>query len=225
MSKNICRLDGNQIFLSVLRDDEEAVGLYAKWMSDETTCVFIEHAHSVVDITRMPGWVRDHSVMRMGIVLKETDTLIGYCHIDHRTEDMSAWLSINIGEKAVRGKGIGTEVVQILLRYCFMVLGVYSVHLDVLETNTPAIKCYEKAGFRISGRYRGIVTICGTTMTGCTWISYMRNTGNHLNLKGLHAKSVRKLAGTTKKSVGALKHRRTFALLFYKSKNQKNYRV
>ena len=112
MSKNICRLDGNQIFLSVLRDDEEAVGLYAKWMSDETTCVFIEHAHSVVDITRMPGWVRDHSVMRMGIVLKETDTLIGYCHIDHRTEDMSAWLSINIGEKAVRGKGIGTEVVR-----------------------------------------------------------------------------------------------------------------
>ena len=110
MSKNICRLDGNPIFLSVLRDDEEAVGLYAKWMSDETTCVFIEHAHSVVDITRMPGWVRDHSVMRMGIVLKETDTLIGYCHIDHRTEDMSAWLSINIGEKSVRGKGIGTEV-------------------------------------------------------------------------------------------------------------------
>ena len=76
MSKNICRLDGNQIFLSVLRDDEEAVGLYAKWMSDETTCVFIEHAHSVVDITRMPGWVRDHSVMRMGIVLKETDIVI-----------------------------------------------------------------------------------------------------------------------------------------------------
>ena len=200
MSKNICRLDGKQIFLSVLRDDDEAVDLYAKWMSDETTCVFIEHAHSVVDITRMPGWVSDHSVMRMGIVLKETDTLIGYCHIDHRTEDMSAWLSINIGEKSVRGKGIGTEVVQILLRYCFMALGVYSVHLDVLETNTPAIKCYEKAGFRISGRYRGIVTICGTTMTGYTWISYMRNTGKRLNLKGLHAKSARKLAGTTKKS-------------------------
>lgn len=69
-------------------------------MSDETTCVFIEHAHSVVDITQMPGWVSNHSVMRMGIVLKETDTLIGYCHIDHRTEDVSAWLSINIGEKS-----------------------------------------------------------------------------------------------------------------------------
>lgn len=63
MSKNICRLDGKQIFLSVLRDDEEAVGLYAKWMSYEATCVFIEHAHSVVDITRMPGWVSDHCVV------------------------------------------------------------------------------------------------------------------------------------------------------------------
>ena len=84
MSKNICRLDGNQIFLSVLRDDEEAVGLYAKWMSDETTCVFIEHAHSVVDITRMPGWVRDHSVMRMGIVLKETDAMLRYSGGDAR---------------------------------------------------------------------------------------------------------------------------------------------
>ena len=37
MSKNICRLDGKQIFLSVLRDDDEAVDLYAKWMSDETS--------------------------------------------------------------------------------------------------------------------------------------------------------------------------------------------
>ena len=33
------------------------------------------------------------------------------------------------------------------------------------------------------------------------------------------------IAVKIKKSVGALKHRRTFALLFYKSKNQKNYRV
>ena len=31
--------------------------------AEEFTCVFIEHAHSVVDITRMPGWVSDHSVV------------------------------------------------------------------------------------------------------------------------------------------------------------------
>ena len=155
MGINICRLDGDKVFLSLLRVDEEALELYARWMSDETTSVFTEHAHTVVDVTQMPGWVKDHSVMRMGIVLKETDTLIGYCHVDYRADDSAAWLSINIGDRTVRGKGIGTEVMKILLKYCFCTLGVYSVHLDVLETNTPAIKCYENVGFKLSGRYRG----------------------------------------------------------------------
>ena len=45
----------------------------------------------------------------------------------------------SIGEKSVRGKGIGTEVVQILLRYCFMVLGVYSVCL--LYTSAHPCRC------------------------------------------------------------------------------------
>ena len=112
-------------------------------------CAFCGGHHSDARLGKRPFCHAD------GNCPERDRTLIGYCHIDHRTEDMSAWLSINIGEKAARGKGIGTEVVQILLRYCFMVLGVYSVHLDVLETNTSAIKCYEKAGFRISGRYRG----------------------------------------------------------------------
>lgn len=103
-------------------------------------------------------FVREHTEdirLMVSIVLKETDKLIGYCHIDHRAKDMAAWLSINIGDKTVRGIGIGSEVMRILLQYCFMVLGVYSVHLDVLETNKPAIKCYEKVGFKVVGRYRG----------------------------------------------------------------------
>ena len=116
MGINICRLDGDKVFLSLLRVDEEALELYARWMSDETTSVFTEHAHTVVDVTQMPGWVKDHSVMRMGIVLKETDTLIGYCHVDYRADDSAAWLSINIGDRTVRGKGIGTEVMKILLK-------------------------------------------------------------------------------------------------------------
>lgn len=153
--KNICRLSGDKVFLSILRDDEEAQSLYEKWMSDETTCVFIEKAHTIIDVTKMPGWIKADNVMRMGIVLKDTDQLIGYCHIDHRAEDMAAWLSINIGEKTARGNGVGSEVVNILLKYCFTVLGVHSVHADILETNRASIRCCEKAGFKISGRYRG----------------------------------------------------------------------
>lgn len=155
MSKNICRLNGDRVFLSLLRNDDDALALYAEWMSDETTCVFTEHSHTIIDITSMPGWVASGDVMRMGIVYKETDSLIGYCHIDYRYSDQVAWLSINIGDVAMRGKGIGCDVMKILMSYCFHTLGVYSIHLDVLETNKSAIECYTKLGFKITGRYRG----------------------------------------------------------------------
>lgn len=154
ISKNIKRIDGNRVFLSLLRTDEDAVTKYLMWMSDEATCVNIEMNGTVVDITKMPSWLTDHSVLRMGIVEKATDELIGYCHIDHRALADAAWLSINIGADSARGKGYGKEVMTMLTRYCFDELAVESVHLDVLETNVVAIECYKKVGFVISGTYR-----------------------------------------------------------------------
>ena len=155
MNKNICRLMGQNIYLSILRDDEYALEKYIEWMSNETTAMYIEKNGDIVDVSRMPGWVNDNSVMRMGIVCKETDQLIGYCHIDHRKRDFVAWLSINIGEADMRGKGIGKEVISILCRFCFNELGVNSIHADVLETNERSIRCFESVGFRKSGIYRG----------------------------------------------------------------------
>ena len=155
MDKNICRLMGQNIFLSILRDDKYAVEKYIEWMSDETTAMYIEKNGEIVDVSHMPGWLHDNSVMRMGIVCKETDQLIGYCHIDHRKRDFAAWLSINIGEVDMRGKGIGKEVISILCRFCFNELGVNSIHADVLETNERSRRCFESVGFQKSGIYRG----------------------------------------------------------------------
>jgi RimJ/RimL family protein N-acetyltransferase len=155
MDKNICRINGDRVYLSILRDDDEAIMKYVEWMSEEATVVNLEKNNKVVDITRMPGWVHDDSVLRMGIVFKDNDTMIGYCHIDHRAKDFAAWLSINIGESVYRHLGLGKEVIELMCKYCFDELGVHSVHLDVLETNKAAVHCYEKCGFTISGRYRG----------------------------------------------------------------------
>ena len=155
VSKNIPRLECADVNLTILRDDEDAIHKYIEWMSNECTSVNIEKNNIIVDSSAMPGWVSDHSVMRMGIALKKDDILIGYCHIDHRATDHAAWLSVNIGDGRYRGKGYGTQVMNKLVEFCFMELGVHSVHLDVLENNKAAIKCYEKIGFVISGKYRG----------------------------------------------------------------------
>lgn len=154
ISENIPRLSGDRIVLTLFRTDEVAANLYAKWMSDETTCALIEHNNTVVDESYMAGWLTDNKPLRFGICEKETMKLIGYCHIDHRSLQDASWLSINIGEESARGKGYGKEVINLLLKYSFQELGVQSVHLDVLSTNIAGIKCYEKCGFQVSGRYR-----------------------------------------------------------------------
>lgn len=64
-----------------------------------------------------------------------------------------AHLGIGIGED-FRGRGIGTDATRVMLRYGFVDRGLHRVQLEVLATNTAAIRAYEKAGFREDGRMR-----------------------------------------------------------------------
>ena len=68
----------------------------------------------------------------------------------HRTAE----LGIVIGEPDCRGKGYGTEATRLLLDYAFTTLGLHNVFLRVYAYNAPAIRAYEKAGFREIGRRR-----------------------------------------------------------------------
>ena len=76
------------------------------------------------------------------------DKLIGYCRLtwvqlNHR----HAWLAIGIGEADYRGKGYGTDAMQVLVDYAFRELDLYRLSLNVFSFNVSAIRCYEKVGF------------------------------------------------------------------------------
>ncbi|MEI5908630.1 GNAT family protein [Bacillus spongiae] len=62
--------------------------------------------------------------------------------IDHR-----ARYAVGIFDTSMLGKGVGTEITQLLLQYAFEELDLHRVDLRVLEYNKRAIKCYEKCGF------------------------------------------------------------------------------
>lgn len=47
-----------------------------------------------------------------------------------------------------RGKGIGTEVLQELVRIGFEELSLSRIKLNVFDINARAIRCYEKVGFK-----------------------------------------------------------------------------
>lgn len=64
-------------------------------------------------------------------------------------------VGIILGDAADRGRGYGTEALFLLARYAQQELGMHRVELEVYPFNLPAIRSYEKLGFRHDGTRRG----------------------------------------------------------------------
>ncbi len=65
-----------------------------------------------------------------------------------------AWVALGIGEREYWGKGYGTDMMKVILRYAFHELNLHRVSLDVFEYNPRAVRSYEKSGFMVEGRER-----------------------------------------------------------------------
>ena len=53
-----------------------------------------------------------------------------------------------------QGQGYGTEAIGLLQRFAFEEMGLNRLELFVHEDNAPALRCYQKCGFREEGRFR-----------------------------------------------------------------------
>ena len=83
---------------------------------------------------------------------------IGVAGYDDIVKDNQvATLFIGIGEKDFQGKGYGKTALEELLNYGFNTLNLYRIQLNVISFNTPAIKLYEKLGFKKEGTMREFV--------------------------------------------------------------------
>ncbi|MEL7591928.1 MAG: GNAT family protein [Anaerolineaceae bacterium] len=69
----------------------------------------------------------------------------------------SGWVGIGIGDAEYRGKGFGTEAMQLVLDYAFRGLNLNRVNLNVFAYNKRAICSYEKCGFRYEGTQREVI--------------------------------------------------------------------
>ena len=91
----------------------------------------------------------------LGIRPLAEDKLLGLIELDgimwsHGT----SYISIAIGDKAERGKGLGREAMSLMLDFAFHELNLHRVFLTVFSYNTAAIAMYEKLGFTREGAYR-----------------------------------------------------------------------
>jgi len=88
----------------------------------------------------------DKNRIAFRVVNNSNDATIGHCEICFK--DSFANLGrILIMDETLRGKGIGKQIVTLLLGFILENSKQRNVELNVFDFNTNAIKCYEKIGF------------------------------------------------------------------------------
>ena len=81
--------------------------------------------------------------------------------IDGRS-DLAHIGQIVIGDPRLRGRGLGTAALKLILAICFEDLALHRAQLFVDETNAAAIACYKKCGFVTEGLMRENARLKGT---------------------------------------------------------------
>ena len=148
------KMVGKRVYLSPMSVDD--FQRYTTWLND------LEITRQLTFASRVIGEEREREAIvemsgshNYGIVLRETDTLIGNVGI-HDLDHLhgTGELGVMIGAKELWGQGYGSEAIVLLLRYAFDYLNVRNVLLRVFSYNEHARRCYTRVGFQEIGRRR-----------------------------------------------------------------------
>lgn len=133
-------------------DDAE---MCLRWVSDPAVHVFLGLLEPARTLEQERSWISsiliDKQHQRSFVIETEKGDPIGTCGlraIDR--ENGTALFGIMIGEKRSWDQGYGTAATRALIEYAFQELDLREVRLSCHRENRRAIRCYEKAGFRLS---------------------------------------------------------------------------
>ncbi len=149
-----------RVYLRALEPEDALIT--HQWRNDETYRSGVESMKRFVSLETEKRWmekaIRDHEqlrTVRFGIVLRETDELIGIVHLSqidmvNRHCDVGSM----IGEERHRGKGYVSEARCMLFEYGFMELGLQCISTRILENNSASIRSAERFGYVKEGVLR-----------------------------------------------------------------------
>ncbi|MBI3336761.1 GNAT family N-acetyltransferase [Candidatus Peregrinibacteria bacterium] len=152
-------LEGAQVELHELCEDD-ASDDYAGWLNDPVVNQYLETRS--VTIQDLKDFIHDKNAdegaLLLGIFCKRTKKHIGNVKLEPiERKKKKATIGLLIGDKKYWGKGIGTEVTNVVTQFAFDVLGLEEVNLGVIAENKPAIRVYEKCGFTIDRTNKGAI--------------------------------------------------------------------
>ena len=144
-------------------DPETLAKLVSQWMGDsEYSRLLNWDPATVPSVKGVQKWIEkqfeDDKTHSFAIRTLEGDAIIGEIGIDGiNWTHGDAFVGIGLGDREYWGRGFGTDAMRIIERYAFTELNLHRLTLDVFEYNPRGIRSYEKAGFHIEGRERGVL--------------------------------------------------------------------
>lgn len=152
-------LRGEHCRLRPLRP-EDAEGPWSTWFNDPEVTRYMLRG-------TFPTTPALQAEFRESVEGSETDLVLaivadGDRHVGtaglHRIDwvNGNAEFGIVIGERSVWGKGVGTEATRLLCGHGFSYLNLHRIWLGCLVDHAAAIALYERVGFRVEGRLRGV---------------------------------------------------------------------
>jgi RimJ/RimL family protein N-acetyltransferase len=91
-------------------------------------------------------YLDDEKSRAFNVIDTDTQQPVGHAEIINMGNGLYK-LDKVIVDKSIRGKGIGQQLINELLKYSFEVLEADIVELNVFDWNVAGIRCYEKTGF------------------------------------------------------------------------------
>lgn len=143
---------GENVFLRPITSDDYP--LLVQWNRDEELSELVggEYPATVEECVLWHKQINSDRHRQMFGIEAVGQGLIGDIELDHiawRSGD--AELRVRIGDEAIRGRGLGTEALSIMLTHAFESLRLRRVYLRVLASNKRAIAVYRKVGFKREG--------------------------------------------------------------------------
>ena len=145
--------------------DPDDAPIYVEWINDPDVAGYLDIIVRNIGLKAEREWIEANAGEPVfGIVLAEGDRLIGNVGLMNLDAvNGTAEIGAFIGDAPLRGKGLGTEAMALLLGYAFDILNMGNILLRVYGYNGRARRAYEKLGFREMGRRRGALRRYGAS--------------------------------------------------------------
>jgi len=128
---------------------EEDLPVLEAWDEDPTIVALMGPKFEMLPAGEWLTTLQNHHRCLAWGIEDQTGRLIGELELDHldwRTR--SAELRICIGVEEYRGRGYGTDALRTALRLAFTELALGQIYLRVFASNAPALRVYQRLGFR-----------------------------------------------------------------------------